>query len=339
MRENEKGVTAAVPAHTAGKIERRSWSTRIARGFTLVELLVVIAIIGILVALLLPAIQSAREAARRSQCQNNLKQIGLAMLNYESAKKSLPAGTAFKFPEHCIGVEPSCRGTSYAVTILPYFEEGVITQQFDFNLDGGWLALFYGTDQKMGEIALPAYQCPSYEDELNWPARRDYFAVNGGRIPTTTNRYGDLFHDGVFYLQSHTKLSEILDGSSKTLGVGESIHFSLYGDGPGYGKPKEGGPGSWYHGGSCAANSDKSGCAENSDFTARHIRSTKNPMNSKVYPILEKVDAEVPFGSPHPGGVQFVYCDGHITFLQDSLDMDVYQSLSTRAGEEIVGNE
>lgn len=99
------------------------------RGFTLVELLVVIAIIGILIALLLPAVQSAREAARRMQCSNGLKQIGLALLNYESTHGRFPAGAAVSIPEQCNSLD--CRGNPMYVAILPYLELGSIEQQYN----------------------------------------------------------------------------------------------------------------------------------------------------------------------------------------------------------------
>src|SRR5690606_770433 len=96
-------------------------------GFTLVELLVVIAIIGVLVALLLPAVQAAREAARRSACTNNLKQLALATLNFEAAKGALPAGAEILVPEHCAS---DCRGNAMYVAVMPYFEQGVIEQRY-----------------------------------------------------------------------------------------------------------------------------------------------------------------------------------------------------------------
>ncbi|HEX3601865.1 MAG TPA: DUF1559 domain-containing protein, partial [Lacipirellulaceae bacterium] len=111
----------------------RAWNCRAARtraklveGFTLVELLVVIAIIGILVALLLPAIQAARESARRMQCTNNLKQVGIALLNYENSKKSLPPGSSYG------RTDPKEQKGTWVVFILPFLEEPAISSQYDF---------------------------------------------------------------------------------------------------------------------------------------------------------------------------------------------------------------
>ncbi|MBN1853785.1 MAG: DUF1559 domain-containing protein, partial [Pirellulales bacterium] len=130
--------------------------------FTLVELLVVIAIIGILVALLLPAVQAAREAARRSQCGNNLKQIGLAILNYESAYKTFPPGGITLGP--CCGTKS---GTSWPISILPQMEEQPLFDQYNFNA-------FNEDPENMvvRETKLVKYTCPSDEglDELLTPA-------------------------------------------------------------------------------------------------------------------------------------------------------------------------
>lgn len=104
--------------------------------FTLVELLVVITIIGILIALLLPAVQAAREEARRMQCQNNLKQIGLALQSYHESLNNFPASDAVTIPEQC-GTD--CRGTTMFVSILPYIEQVSISEDYDYNVNRGWL--------------------------------------------------------------------------------------------------------------------------------------------------------------------------------------------------------
>ena len=165
-------------------------------GFTLVELLVVIAIIGILVALLLPAVQAAREAARRAQCSNNLKQIGLGILNYESARRELPAGSEVNRPEDCMPNGGSCRGIGWAMIIMPYMENSNITELLDqmhqqaiqsSSGDGLWR---WGVlDDETADTRLPVFVCPSVAAPLpvagsgDWNdigPRRDYAACAGG---------------------------------------------------------------------------------------------------------------------------------------------------------------
>lgn len=305
--------------------------------FTLVELLVVIAIIGILVALLLPAVQAAREAARRSQCQNNLKQIGLGLLNFESSRGAFPSGSETIFPEHCSNSTAGtgdCRGTSYGVQILPYMEQGVIPDVFDFDQGGGTLKLWATSRDELENTELSVYRCPSFIGEANPPARKDYFAVAGGRFSEGTGSLGEVFHDGVFYVNSRTRISRITDGTSNTMAVGESIHYVLIGWGPGSSNPRMGGPALWFLGGNCAGGGTR--CVPLTEYTGRNLRTTKLPMNSTIGYLRTETDNSTPMGSTHPGGAQFVYCDGHVSFLQDDIDFAIYQALSTRAGEEVV---
>ena len=149
-------------------------------GFTLVELLVVIAIIGILVSLLLPAVQAAREAARRAQCSNNLRQIGLALLNYESSHRALPAGTWIDFwrPDNCGG---DCRGTSFYISVLPFFEEGALEELYDYRGWNGWLGLPSEVQSRLSDARIGVYVCPSVSAWPSYKPRRDYFGVVGGK--------------------------------------------------------------------------------------------------------------------------------------------------------------
>jgi prepilin-type N-terminal cleavage/methylation domain-containing protein len=152
------------------------------RGFTLVELLVVIAIIGVLVALLLPAVQAAREAARRTQCSNQLKQIALAMHNYENSYRCFPAGAVVRFTGGCT---VDCRGASCFVTILPYLENVNLESLYKpyYKASNGWLG--WAGDTNFSKMKAPFYLCPS---EARWTetedpdgVRRDYFGVTGGK--------------------------------------------------------------------------------------------------------------------------------------------------------------
>ena len=297
------------------------------RGFTLVELLVVIAIIGILIALLLPAVQAAREAARRMQCSNQLKQIGLALLNYENVHKRFPAGTVIRMDGGCA---VDCRGTGFYVTILPFLEELAVEEQYRpyYVTSTGWLG--WAGDSEYSQIAMPIYICPSAAKWSDYPTRKTYFGVVGGKTLLRHCWRGDVFNDGVMYPNSFTRIGDITDGTSCTMTVGESIHAAKWGMGPGYGDADVGGPAPWYTGGATRVN----------DITdqsyGRMLRGTKFPINSVQFPIADDEDNDMPFGSQHPGGAQFVFADGHVSFLSETIDMDAYQALSTRDGAEAV---
>ena len=299
------------------------------RGFTLVELLVVIAIIAMLVTLLLPAVQAAREAARRTQCTNNLRQMGLAVLNYESANSRFPAGTEIDF-ENQSSCGADCRGTAFYLTTLPFFEEGAVNEIYDYNVPNGWLGQDPADIEMLNSLRLSVYICPSVSQwEFHIP-RRDYFGVVGGRTKFAHGWRGDVFDDGVMYMNSFTPLKKITDGTSKTMMVGESAHASRWGAGEGYGEACVGGPATWWFGGATTINDPKA------LSVGRVLRSTKHPPNSSTLCIQPDQDNDVPFTSEHAGGVQFVYCDGHVELTTDDVDWQIYQALSTRSGDEVI---
>ncbi|WP_428306748.1 DUF1559 domain-containing protein [Lacipirellula sp.] len=321
-----------------------AWSTRSA--FTLVELLVVIAIIGVLVALLLPAVQAARESARRSACVNNLKQIALAALNYESAKRTLPAGAEIQVPEHCNDSSASdCRGNPMYIAIMPYFEQGVVEQRYDYKQ--GWSRWLNDTahgganaaaNQELANSEVAVFKCPSMAVFLEEKPRRDYFGITGGLNQAATGFRGKVFNDGVFFVgERGVELAKVIDGTSNTLGIGESIHPNLYGIGSGYGVNTIGGPSAWYDGAACVGDAAKTNCDPAKTSYGRSVRALIYALNFNMiqsFGVLKpELENDLPFGSMHASGANFAYVDGHVEFLADSLEALQLGAMATRDGD------
>ncbi len=301
------------------------------KAFTLVELLVVIAIIGILIALLLPAVQSAREAARRMQCTNNLKQVALAMANYEVAFGCFPPGRV-----GCDGDPARCPqvaqrvGTSGFVMLLPQMELQSLYDQFDFN-DGPWGYTTTWVTENAEAIgqSVPAFLCPSdtskpYSDSPaigslydigDAPAATGNYAFSTGSLSldegaSTNAKYNN---DGVFFYLKAFRVRDVTDGLSKTMFVGEVIETHT---------------------------------SASSNIWSRAVRlmdcqrSTGNPMNTlpgdPTYYEAYGFRANAAFASRHPGGANFAFGDGHVSFLSENIDLLTYQALSTRDGGEAI---
>jgi prepilin-type N-terminal cleavage/methylation domain-containing protein/prepilin-type processing-associated H-X9-DG protein len=296
------------------------------RAFTLIELLVVIAIIAILIGLLLPAVQKVREAAARLKCQNNLHQIGLGLHNYHSAYGKFPAGAAIDPATMCGG---DCRGNSMWAVLLPYIEQDNIANKYNFAI--GWNS---GGNPALGNLPIVLYTCPSDGKWAQYPNRRNYYGVVGGRTLYSHGWRGDVYTDGIFTINMPKALTQISDGTSNTLAVGESNHPSKWGLGPGYGVASIGGIPGWLSGSACL----RPGCTINNESYGRDLRDTKFPINSSILPMADDTDNDAPYGSGHSGGANFAFADGHVAFLNQAIPMDVYRALSTYAGGEVIDN-
>jgi prepilin-type N-terminal cleavage/methylation domain-containing protein/prepilin-type processing-associated H-X9-DG protein len=319
-----------------GKLGRRSGA-----GFTLVELLVVIAIIGVLVALLLPAVQAAREAARRMQCSNNLKQIALADLGYEGVHKNLvtarlgPDGTGSREVRH-LRTKLERSGASGFVLMLPFLEQTALYDQFDvYKNNSIWPSSKvpggpWRTPERETAIGihLDFYACPSSADSpqteikdlQTWdviPATGNYAfnaghrGVNGG---FAVNACMVKHHNtGPHLYWTKRKLKQVEDGTSSTISVGEVVDSHTR---------------------------DSSNLWTYVLRYADCFRVTDVALNTPP-----GVDAKVvgsnpanvngAFASRHPGGALFAYVDGHVAFLGEGVDFDSYQNLSTIAGDPL----
>ena len=295
---------------------------RRACGFTLVELLVVIAIIAILIALLLPAIQQVREAARRSQCQNNLKQIGVSIHNNMDS-----AGKPGHFP---VGAIDNGKYGLFT-TLLPYIEQMSVYKQIDLNGSPG------SSSQRNTVIAL--YICPSYPGPaLVTTAKQTYMygalstyqgvagAIQNKGEKILTGSFGDIPENGMFGYKWARRVSEILDGLSSTLCVGEFVQQDKDPASDFNGFP--GNVRAWILG------------ANDSGYGSYSFKVVKYSINAKLDRTKDNIPFNhLPFGSHHAGGANFMYADGSCHFLDDDLDLTTYKALATCRGREIIKEE
>ena len=323
-------------------------STR--KGFTLVELLVVIAIIGILIAMLLPAVQQVREAARRITCGNNVKQSALAILNYESATMRFPAGHLINPRWNGLQVEEAPGGYtdtgfpnegpywSWMMKVSPFMEQGTVHNLADIN-DWPWWQ-YQANGRTVNSISVDSYICPSEsrgaatwsDEEGHEAAITSYLAVSG------RDSYGETGgQDGMIYCNSSVTFGAISDGSSNTLLIGERTASSnlLFG---------------WQW-----AGSGRNGLGETDVVLGVHERIAASPFNpsSAETDFFRFGNINDPnnlhrfhFWSSHPGGGMWASADGSVHFYGYDVDRGnngstgfeptVLEMLSTRAGGEVV---
>jgi len=356
---------------------RRRTSGKQRGAFTLIELLVVIAIIGILVALLLPAVQQAREAARRVSCKNNLKQIGIALHDYHDTYKMFPQGTFF------FEGPPSNNWINAFGSMLPYIEQGVIARQYDYSLP--WIA----QTNDLANTVIPTFKCPSATGDARGAippslgaiaAGFGLFAFDGSNVADTDYILSKGPNDAwclalaavpgsaaarpraAFNMQEPVRIRDFLDGSSNTMMMGEGTNTDSI-------------PVCAHNLGDCTPGAEVqatnleglgvtsaqpwiSGNPNQDAFLALIPRSTSvygttlYPMNPDfvrdslqitVFPSIVDCTDSVSggphstseFRSLHPGGCQFLFGDGAVRFMNESIDMATYQAGSTLDNGEI----
>jgi prepilin-type N-terminal cleavage/methylation domain-containing protein/prepilin-type processing-associated H-X9-DG protein len=325
------------------------------RAFTLIELLVVIAIIAVLIALLLPAVQAAREAARRIQCTNNLKQLGLALHSYHSSWNSFPVGFLYAYQ----GVLPISSPLQYRWSVLaqmsPQLEGTNLFNALNFNfpvahMPTGGPSLFwpyFPANTTVMATTVSLFLCPSDATpppaEGTGPTNYAFCSGNGANGGDATNA------NGVFILGPAQSMASIIDGSSLTVAASEQL---LGIAGP-YSQPSPTPvPVPWVRAmarvvagpltdSACALAGDGWLLNKGSSWWDGNYQNTL--YNHYLPPNATRPDCIV-YHNPgwkaarslHPGGVNALYCDGHVAFAKDSINLGVWQAVSTRAGGEVV---
>ena len=317
------------------------------KGFTLVELLVVIAIIGILIGMLLPAVQAVREAARRMECGNKVRQMGIACHNYEgSFMRFPPGGTNLASPFGGGAVSPG--GYSWMGAILPYIEQKAIWDQAGFN------RLPYNDDlmiSTLGNTLVPTFKCPSsplaeFTRNVVIPGMiSDYIAISGhvGQFgglsgPTNSeapfsNSRGIIARNGVFFNNSETTLADVKDGTSNTMFVSEVSDFIYIGPNEprgyrpgGIGEASdENGPG--FHAGW------QTNTGPDNLYNCTTLRYIVNPGPTFTFSTGSEDGVHfrgynTPLRSTHPGGVQMLLGDASIQFLSESISLTTLAQLA-----------
>ena len=342
-----------------------SRSSELDRGFTLIELLVVIAIIAVLIALLLPAVQAAREAARRAQCVNNLKQIGLAVYNYESASGTYPMGNITRSASD----DPNCGGIYYGHTamsyILPYIEGANQWNAINYSLPYN---RFDQTTAFYNKVA--SYVCPSDGSTASLPpqfiatAQTSYGPVRGIREnifwtlagPNSSNRCGSNDSEGLFGANISYRVAEVTDGTSNTMMFGEtsrfkeeestSSHFNFWNVAAAWAGPPWTGTPAWpgdvrITGGAFvvpvlnAPPVTNGGPACQINVQSPHSLNWALPPNNPPCLYL----GQWGFRSRHPGGANFLFADGSVKFIKNAVNYLIYRSLGTRNIGEVISSD
>ena len=310
---------------------RTSLIFRRSRAFTLIELLVVIAIIGALIALLLPAVQSAREAARRAQCSNNLKQIGLAMHSYHASHDVFPPGYITGTQTPAPDSPETGPGWGWGTMLLNNLEQPALYNSVNFPL-----AITDPASQTARTVSLSVFLCPSSTGAIGPITLRDAAGITlvgdlspGQYVASAGQLELDEFpaqNNGVFYRNSRVALRDISDGTGQTLMLGERSRNLC--------------DATWV-----GAIPSLVVCT-NPAWRVRDCATSNVMVLANTGPWPDEPWVKVPnhkgakaddYWSMHPGGCNFLFGDGSIRFVKESINPTVFSSLATRAGGEVVG--
>jgi prepilin-type N-terminal cleavage/methylation domain-containing protein len=296
--------------------------TCLCRGFTLIELLVVIAIIAVLIALLLPAVQQAREGARRAACRNNLKQIGLALHNYEASFKTFPSSSTSAIDTGIWNSNPAQYHLhSWASMILPNIDQAALYMQVNTSVSALDPVNYSVAAQRIQVYRCPSYSGADYSREPLYVALSPNYAVRN-YVAFGATTVGNLWNqgpDGVFYARSSIRMTDIKDGTSSTLFLSET---------------REQNASVWIDGGTSSLTSRRYDDANPPSYAANEMALNYTPYYNSGG---QGIDCLWGASSQHSGGAQHLFGDGSVHFISQNINANVYDALTTRAGGEAIG--
>lgn len=295
------------------------------RGFTLIELLVVIAIIAVLIALLLPAVQQAREAARRSQCKNNLKQLGIALHNYHDTFSTLPPGAIQVFETN------AQNEATWISMILPYIDQAPLYNRANFSSCFGCVSSVGNPSYEIVSPAIPGMACPSDPNSGQLASsvyRRGNYAANTGigAIHSLTTPDDPARTSGPLTMNSRRNFRDFTDGTSNTVLVGELLNSTgtdfrgvmHYPEGPLYTHDRV----------------PNTSIADEARTTC--VTATRMPCTG-AYTAYNNRAIVYSVRSQHVGGAHVALADGTVRFISENISLATWQALSTHKGGEVLG--